>query len=293
MENKSAYKKQTYLSFFQFGSEVINFFVIAVSAFLSKSLIMWMDLINSSGNTMRTGLTAFFSRRVTKNLRDRYNYGIDKVEAMVSLFCDCFVFIGLIATLIFSVIELFAPRQQSNHLIIAVGIKLICVICDTPMLYFQYKIKKENSNRVSDSNMIATFGAFLFDVAAFLSLLAVWLTRDLPLARYVSPALSIIIAVTLLGVCIKHIIDSISDLTDKALPEHDQMKIFKIVAKNTNAVDKIESIKTRHNGLSVCVDISFNFDEEQSYGEIKELKDKLQAALEKEIEGCTLTILIE
>ena len=283
MENKSAYKKQTYLSFFQFGSEVINFFVIAVSAFLSKSLIMWMDLINSSGNTMRTGLTAFFSRRVTKNLRDRYNYGIDKVEAMVSLFCDCFVFIGLIATLIFSVIELFAPRQQSNHLIIAVGIKLICVICDTPMLYFQYKIKKENNNRVSDSNMIATFGAFLFDVAAFLSLLAVWLTRDLPLARYVSPSLSIIIALVLLGVCVKHIIDSISDLTDKALPEHDQMKIFKIVAKNTNAVDKIESIKTRHNGLSVCVDISFNFDCEQSYGEIKELKDKLQAALEKEI----------
>ena len=39
--------------------------------------------------------------------------------------------------------------------------------------YFQYKIKKENSNRVSDSNMIATFGAFLFDVAAFLSLLTV------------------------------------------------------------------------------------------------------------------------
>jgi len=260
---------------------------------MSKSLIMWMDLINSSGNTMRTGLTAFFSRRMTKNMRDRYNYGIDKVEAMVSLFCDCFVFIGLIATLMFSVIELFAPRPQNNHLIIAVGIKLICVICDTPMLYFQYKIKKENNNRVADSNMVATLGAFLFDVAAFMSLLTVWLTRGLPLARYVSPILSIIIALALLCFCVKHIIESISDLTDKALPEHDQMKIFKIIAKNMDNVDKIETIKTRHNGMSVCVDISFNFDDEQPYVEIKELKNKLQRALEKEMEGCTLTILIE
>ena len=212
---------------------------------------------------------------------------------MVSLFCDCFVFIGLIATLIFSVIELFAPRPQNNLLIIAVGIKLICVICDTPMLYFQYKIRKENPNRVADSNMIATFGAFLFDVAAFVSLLVVWLTRELPFARYVSPVLSIIIALALLCTCVKHIIESISDLTDKALPEQEQMRIFKIVAKNTDNVDKIESIKTRHNGLSICVDISFNFDDDQSYGEIKELKDKLQKALEKEMEGCTLTILIE
>ena len=100
-------------------------------------------------------------------------------------------------------------------------------------------------------------------------------------------------ALALLCFCVKHIIESIRDLTDKALPEQVQMKIFKLVARNVGSIDKIESIKTRHNGLSVCVDICLNFDNDQPYREIKELKDRLQQVLEKELERCTLTILIE
>ena len=245
--NKASYKKQTFLSLFQFGSEVINFLVIAISAFMSKSLIMWMDLINSSGNTMRTGFTAVFAKKMTKDLRFRYNYGTDKAEALMSLFCDCFVFIGLAATLIFSVLELFTPRPLNNHILVAVGIKLVCVICDIPMVVLQYKIKKENNGQVADSNFVANIASLLFDVAAFISLGVVWLTRGLPIARYVSPTLSIIIAIFLLFVCIKHILASVSDLTDKALPEDEQIKILKIIMKNVDDFEAFGSIKTRHN----------------------------------------------
>lgn len=292
-EQKSTYKKQTFLSLFQFSSEVVNFVIIAISAFTTQSLIMWQDLINSSGNTMRTGLTAAFSKKMTKDLRFEYNYGIGKAEAMISLFCDCFVFIGLVATFIFSIIELFTPKEASNTLIWAVGIKLVCVICDLPMVYFQYKIKKENNNRVANSGFIATVGAMVFDVAAFVSLAIVYFTRDLPGAQYVSPVLSILIAIYLLVTCTKHIIESISELTDKTLPEEEQMKILKVLTHNVDKFENFGNIKTRYNGMSVCVDICISFSAETQFSDIKALRDKLQEELSKVIEGCIVTIMIE
>ncbi|MBR0449403.1 MAG: hypothetical protein IIX30_01135, partial [Clostridia bacterium] len=55
-KQQSTYKKQTFLSFFQFSTEVLNLIIVIVTAFTTRSLIIFMDVINSVGNTLRTGL---------------------------------------------------------------------------------------------------------------------------------------------------------------------------------------------------------------------------------------------
>lgn len=293
MDQKSAYKKQSLLSGFQFFSEVINFVIIAISAYTSRSLIMWQDLINSSGNTMRTGLTAAFAKKMTKDLRYKYNYGIGKAEAMISLSCDLFVMVGLLATLVFSVLELLTPKEVSNTLFWAIGIKLVCVICDMPMVYFQYKIKKENNNRVSNSGFFATLGAMIFDVAAFVSVTVVYFTKGVAGAQYLSPIFSILIALYLIFICTRNIKNSVSELTDKTLPEPEQMKILKVL---TTHVDKFESfgeIKTRYNGVNVCIDISISFSDDTTFQHVRELRERLQGELSEKIENCVVTITVE
>lgn len=293
MDQKRTYKKQSFLSGFQFFSEVINFVIIAVSAYTSGSLIMWQDLINSAGNTMRTGLTAAFARKMTKDLRYKYNYGIGKAEAMISLSCDLFVMVGLLATLVFSVIELFTPKEVSNALVFAIGIKLVCVICDMPMVYFQYKIKKENNNRVSNSGFYATLGAMIFDVAAFVSVTVVYLTKGFAGAQYLSPIFSILIAIYLIVVCFKNIKNSVSELTDKTLPESEQMKIIKVLTAHIDEFEEFSEIKTRYNGTTVCIDISISFSDGTLFGQVKDLRARLQEELSEKIENCVVTITVE
>lgn len=293
MDQKSTYKKQSFLSGVQFLSELVNFVVIAISAYTSGSLIMWQDLINSSGNTMRTGLTTAFSRKMTKDLRYKYNYGIGKAEAMISLSCDLFVMVGLLATLVFSVIELFTPKEVNNALVWAIGIKLVCVLFDIPMVYLQYKIKKENNNKVSNSGFYATLGATIFDFAAFVSVTIVYLTKGFAGAQYLSPIFAIIIALYLIVICLRNIKNSVSELTDKTLPEKEQLKIIKVVTTHINEFEEFHEIKTRYNGTTVCIDISISFSDNTLFGQVKDLRARLQEELSEQIENCVVTITVE
>lgn len=294
MDNQQkTYKKQTLLSAFQFSTEIINLIIVIVSAIGSRSLIMYLDLINSSGNTLRTGLMAVFSKKMTKNRKYEYNYGIGKSEAMIAFFCNCFVFIGLVATIVFSVIEIFRPKAPGSALLWAITFKVFCVIFDTPMVVAQYKIKKSNNNKVAKSGFMAVMAAFMFDAAALISLCIVYFTKSLPFSGYVSPILSIIIAIFLLVLCIKEIVRAISELTDKTLPESEQLKILKVVSQNYDRFEGFSNVKTRYNGTIICIDVAISFADDTQFKDIKQLQCDLQKQLREVIPECIVTILVE
>lgn len=294
-KQQSTYKKQTFLSFFQFSTEVLNLIIVIVTAFTTRSLIIFMDVINSVGNTLRTGLMAAFSKKMTKNRKYEYNYGIGKAEAMIAFFCNCFVFIGLVATLVFSIIEIIHPKEQQDALLWGIIFKVFCVLFDIPMVVGQYKIKKENSNKVTSSGFMAVMSAFIFDVAALVSIGIIYVTKDLSFAfaDYISPILSILIAIFLLVICFKQLIDSISELTDKTLPEKEQLKILKVISKNYDKFEGFDNVKTRYNGTVTCVDVSITFSDETNFKDIRALREDLQQQLNEVIDDCVVTIIVE
>ena len=112
---------------------------------------MVMDLINSGGNTLRTGLTFGFSAHMARGRDEKKMYDVVAAEARISIICDLAVLVGVLATLVFSVMELFSPRAHTDALLGVVGVKLICVILDSPLLYAQYKILRADPNRVAES----------------------------------------------------------------------------------------------------------------------------------------------
>lgn len=294
-KQQSTYRKQTFLSAFQFSTEIINLVIVIFSAFKTKSLILFMDVINSVGNTMRTGLMAAFSKKMTKNRKYEYNYGIGKAEAMIAFFCNCFVFVGLAVTLVFSIIEIVKPKEPEDALLWGVFFKAFCVLFDIPMVIGQYKIKKANNNKVTSSGMVAVTGAFMFDIAAFVSITIIYFTRNLEYAfvDYISPVLSILIAIFLLIFCIKELLEAISELTDKTLPEKEQLKILKVLSQNYDKFEGFDNVKTRYNGNIVCIDVSITFSDETQFKDIKLLQEDLQRQLKEVINECVVTIVVE
>ena len=88
MEQQSVYKKQQKLTGVQFLMELPNFAAICISAILSHSLLVWLDFIDSLGNVMSELLVIILSRKMCRDLRYEYNYGVGKIEAMTTLLCD-------------------------------------------------------------------------------------------------------------------------------------------------------------------------------------------------------------
>ena len=260
MSDKTGYKQQRNLSSVQLLAEVPFFIVNLLSALFSRTILIYVDLMDSLNYIIRNAMVTILSNKLSKDLRYEYNYGIGKIEAISSIFGDGIVLFGMFLTLCLSVYSFFYPSKPSEVLIAVVGVKLYDIMWDLAIFAKQRKIFKINQSALSESNYAAALGDLLFDSFAGFSLLIMWLFRNSPIGGYISPVVSILVAGYLIVGCIKRIKTSLNELTDKTLPEEQQLKILKVLTRHYNSYAKFHSIDSRKIGEITRIDISLSFE---------------------------------
>ena len=293
MSNKSGYKEQQNLSIAQLLAETPNFVAVVVSAILSRNLLVYIDLLDSSMYLISLGLIIFLSRTLTKDLRYEYNYGVGKIEAIASLLCDGMGFFGLLITLGFSVHSIIIPEQPSDLVIAVVGLKIINVAFDTAFFVKQRKITKIHNSAISKSNYAEALSALLFDSVALVSLLAMWLLRANSIGGYIAPVVSIFVVIYLMVGYAKRIRQSLIELIDKTLPEEQQMKILAILTRYYSSYSQFHSINSQKSGDITRIDIHLSFEKGTSVDEVISLKKKMQDELNQIFENCSVNIIAE
>ena len=293
MSNQSGYEKQKNLSLAQFLAEVPSFFALLISAILSRTLLVFVDLFDSSIYLIRVGLIAFLSKKLTKDLRFEYNYGVGKIEAIASLLCDGIAFFGLLITLGLSFYSLFFPEQPSDLVIAVVGLKAINVSFDTAFYVKQRKILKIHHSAISESNCAEAFAALLFDCVTLVSLFAIWLFRDNPIGGYISPVVSIFVVIYLMFGYIRRTRQALVELTDKTLPEEEQMKMLNILTRHYNSYSQMHSINSHKSGDTVLIDLHLSFEKSTKFEEIVSLKKQMQDEFAEQIGHCVVNIIVE
>ena len=293
MSNKSGYEKQQNLSIAQLLAELPNFVAVVVSAILSKNLLVYIDLLDSSMYLISLGLIIFLSRKLRKDLRYEYNYGVGKIEAISSLLCDSMGFLGLLITLGFSVQAIIVPEQPSELVIAVVGLKIINVAFDTAFFVKQRKITKIHNSAISKSNYAEALSALLFDSVALVSLFAMWLLRANFIGGYIAPVVSIFVVIYLMVGYAKRIRQSFIELTDKTLPEEQQMKILAILTRYYSSYSQFHSINSQKSGDITRIDIHLSFEKGTSVDEVISLKKKIQDELNQIFENCSANIIVE
>ena len=293
MSNKSGYEKQQNLSIAQLLAELPNFVAVVVSAILSKNLLVYIDLLDSSMYLISLGLIIFLSRKLRKDLRYEYNYGVGKIEAISSLLCDSMGFLGLLITLGFSVQAIIVPEQPSELVIAVVGLKIINVAFDTAFFVKQRKITKIHNSAISKSNYAEALSALLFDSVALVSLFAMWLLRANFIGGYIAPVVSIFVVIYLMVGYAKRIRQSFIELTDKTLPEEQQMKILAILTCYYSSYSQFHSINSQKSGDITRIDIHLSFEKGTSVDEVISLKKKIQDELNQIFENCSANIIVE
>jgi divalent metal cation (Fe/Co/Zn/Cd) transporter len=156
----------------------------------------------------------------------------------------------------------------------------------------QRKILKSQHSAIAETNYAATFGALLFDLIAFVSLLAMWLLRDNPIGGYISPIVSIGAVIYLSIGCFKRIKTSLNELTDKTLPGEDQMKILNILTKYYSSYSQFHSISSRKSGEISFVDIRLSFEHNEKIKVIANLQKQIQEELNNQLDKCVVKIIV-
>lgn len=292
MGNKLGYEQQQNLSFAQILAEVPSFVAVLVSAILSRNLLVFIDLFDSFMYLISLSLVVVLSKKLTKDLRYEYNYGIGKVEAISSLLCDGIAFLGLLFMLGLSVYEIMYPEQPSKLVIAVVGLKVINVVFDIVFFVKQRKITKIHNSAISKANYAEALSALLFDSVALVSLFAVWLLRDNPIGGYISPVVSIFVAIYLMIGYVKRTRQALIELTDKTLPEEDQMKILNILTRYYDSYSQVHSVNSHKSGDCIRIDMHLSFERNTSFEEILTLKKQMQDEFDSQFGNCIVNIIV-
>lgn len=292
MKETSSYNKQQKLTIMQFFLELPNFIAVLLSAIFSGSLIVWLDLIDSLGGIFGEGVVMTQSRKLSKDLKFKYNYGVGKVEALTTILCEGVAIGGLVCIMIISTIEIINPAKPSDLIIYVVILKIINVLLDLFFVYKQYKIKKESSSKIIKREFVSNIGALAFDVATLLSLLFIWLFRNFLFSWYIAPILSLVIAIVFTFFYSKHIKNAIDELSDKTLPENLQFKILKVLAHHQQEYEYFDNVKSHYNGSELIIDIVICFFDDTPYKDIAEFQKTLQEELTGVLGECVVSLII-
>ena len=292
MSNKDGYVKQQNLSFAQLLAELPSFIAVLVSAILTRTILIFVDLLDSFGNLLRTAMVTILSKKLSKDLRYEYNYGIGKIEAIASLLCDSIVFFGLLITIGLSIYSIFFPEKPSDLVIAVVGLKLINVSFDIAFFIKQFKIIKIHRSAISETNYAAALAALLFDSIALISLLTMWIFRNNVIGAYISPVISIFVAIYLIFGCIKRTRQALNEITDKTLPEEQQIKILNILNRFYNNYSQLYSINSQKSGDSIRIDLHISFEKDTCFEEIVKLKKQMQNEFNSKFDNCIINIVV-
>ena len=292
MSNKSGYKQQQNLSIAQLLAELPSFVAVLVSAILSRNLLVYVDLLDSSMYLISLVLIVVLSKKLTKDLRYEYNYGVGKIEAIASLLCDGMGCFGLLITLGFSVQAIIFPEQPSDFVIAVVGLKVINVSFDTAFFVKQRKITKIHSSAISNANYAEALSSLLFDSVALVSLFVMWLLRANPIGGYIAPIVSIFVVIYLMIGYVKRIRQALTELTDKTLPEEQQMKILNILTRHYDSYSQVHSVNSHKSGDCIRIDMHLSFERNTSFEEILTLKKQMQDELDSQFGNCIVNIIV-
>ena len=292
MSKKSGYKQQQNLSAIQILSESPSFIATLLSAVFSRTLLLFVDLLDSLSYIVRNALVMLLSRKLTKDLRFEYNYGIGKIEAVSSIMCDGIMLFGMFLTVCLSVYSIFYPSRPSDLLIGVAGFKLYDLMWELAFFIKQRKIYKLNRSAICKANYAAAFGSLLYDGISWVALFVMWLLRNHPIGGYISPVAGILVAVYLTVGCVKRIKTSLGDLTDKTLPEDQQLKILKLLSRYYDSYSQVYSINSRKGGDVTRIDLHLSFENDTSVEEVVSLQKQMQKDFEEEIGGCVVNIIM-
>ena len=156
----------------------------------------------------------------------------------------------------------------------------------------QRKIYKLNPNALSKTNYAAASGDLLFDSVAWFSLLIMWLLRKTFIVGYISPVVSVFVAVYLIIGCVKRIKTSLNELTDKTLPEEKQLQILKVLTRYFDSYEQVYSIDSRVIGDTTRIDINFSFENDTRVEEVTDLQNKIQDELNSHFGNCIVKITL-
>ncbi len=278
-------KKQAALVAILVGVTVL--LVKLLAYFVSNSVAMLSDALESIVNIAASGLMLFSVWLSEKPADESHNYGHQKVEDLSSMLEGIFIIIAALLIVYAAWGRLFAgvvPIQID----LAIGISMIATAMNGGISWFLVRTAKKSGSAALEgdakhllSDVISTAGIW---VGLFIVSLTGW--------SQVDSILAFIVAALIARMGVGLILKSSSRLMDDSC-KTEEAKIREVMLRHKFRFIDFHDLKTRRNGSLVFCELHLSVDGSLSVNEAHELTDHLENELKLELPNANLTIHVE
>lgn len=266
---------------------VIIFGIKIVAYFISNSVALLSDALESIVNIGASGLM-LFSVCVSERAPDSdHKYGHEKIEDLSCLIEGLLIIIAAFLIVLTAVGRLFEPAQLFE-LDFAIGISIIATIMNGVLSWLLSKTAKmcgsialEGDARHLFSDVISTIGVW---IGLFIAQFTGW--------NFLDSLLAFVIAALIIRMGLGLVWKSSNRLMDQSC-NIEENKIIDVLGRHKFQFIDFHNLKTRRHGNQVFAELHLSVDGKLSVKEAHDLTDHLAEELKMEQPNVVLSIHIE
>ncbi len=272
------------------GADTLVTFLCLV---LSSSTVILADFLKTSLEFFAVLLSWLAIRRIRRGERHAYDYGLDKLENLSSLFIGFLMFLCLAVIILSALHRLYHPSHIAGFGVTLSMVFQVVYGAINGGLYFK---SRRAAAAESSPIMIAQARLFLIKAAANVFILAALLLSTLlggySWATAIDPFSSLVIAASILMAALGIFRSSCRDLLDRTLEESHQIVILRELTRHFDDYHALHGIRSRRAGSRVFVEIFLEFAPDLPAAEVHALAEKLRRAIEEKIFRCRASICL-
>jgi cation diffusion facilitator family transporter len=262
-----------------------------VSVVTANSLVLVADFFNSLLEFCSVYLSWYTLRRLRRDDKAIFNYGLGKIENLASLLIGFFMIISVLIMVYLIIHRILCPvRLKGFGIWLGIGCTLVFGLINARLWW-----RSREHQRIAPSPIVEAqkrlFGVkatantcMFFNFILSMSVAAPWVMYLDPLTSCITLGLMINSGWHLL----RH---SVHDLLDRSLDEPLQMLITKELVKHFESYTSLESVRSRYSGRQIFIEIFLGFDAAQTLGKTQAVADSIKANLEKQIPHSEVTVV--
>ncbi len=269
-----------------FGGMVI-FSIKLVAYFVSKSMAMLSDALESIVNIAASGLMLFSVWLSDKPADDSHNYGHQKIEDISSMLEGIFITVAA-ALIVYAAAGRLLSDVIPIEINLAIGISVVATAMNGGISWYLSKEARKCGSAALEGDARHLFSDVVSTIGVWVGLFVVGLTGWGILDSLLAFAIAALIAKMGLSLVLK----SGQRLMDNSCKEEEK-RIREVLLRHQFRFIDFHDMKTRRNGNLVFCELHLSVDGSLSVNEAHELTDHLEDELKLELPNANLTIHVE
>lgn len=266
---------------------ILIFGIKLVAYFISNSVALLSDALESIVNITASGLM-FFSVCISIREPDSdHKYGHQKIEDISSMIEAILILAAALLIVATAAIRFFEPMELIE-LDLAIGVSVLATSINAGVSWLLIKTSKDCGSIALEGDAKHLFSDVVSSIVVWIGLFITQITGWM----FVDSILAFLVAILVFRMGIGLIIKSSNRLMDKSCKEEEK-KIMEMLQKHKFHFIDFHDLKTRRHGNQIFAELHLSVDESLSVKEAHDLTDHLEEELIKDQPNVHLTIHVE